>query len=365
LRPGAQGGAKDVARYIGDPSFRWGGDGGAPKISRAIPPRGFAALLVASYALGAMPAMIGALLGGASTASAHGVIGQRFFPATLTTDDPFVADEMSLPTVSHQKTGTDPSVKETAIDFDFAKRITPEFGIVMGYGWKHLDQLGPPRNPNGFGNFEITGQWQFFRNDPHEAVAMIGLSGAIGGTGAKRIGADGFTTLTPTFYFGKGAGDLPETMNWLQPFAVTGTLGYSIPTRSSTSTTVIDPDTGDASLDIERHSNAIQYGLAIQYSLPYLTSNIQDLGLPVWMNRLTPLVEFRFTQPVDNRFGEQTTGTINPGIIWSGQSIQLGIEAIIPATRATGKNVGVIAQVHFYLDDIFPQTLGRPLFGGK
>ena len=150
-------------------------------------------------------------------------------------------------------------------------------------------------------------------------------------------------------------------MNPLRPIAVTGTLGYSIPMRNSTSTTIFDPDTGDAFLAIDHHSNAVQYGLAIEYSLPYLTSNIQDLGLPPWMNRLTPLVEFSFTQPIDNRFGERTTGTINPGIIWSGQSVQLGVEAIIPLTRATGKNVGVIAQVHFYLDDIFPQTLGQPL----
>jgi hypothetical protein len=36
----------------------------------------------------------------ASNAFAHGVAGKRFFPATLATDDPFVADELSLPTVS-------------------------------------------------------------------------------------------------------------------------------------------------------------------------------------------------------------------------------------------------------------------------
>ena len=107
--------------------------------------------------------------------------------------------------------------------------------------------------------------------------------------------------VSGTFYFGKGFGDLPETMNPLRPIAVTGTLGYSIPMRNSTSTTIFDPDSGDAFLAIDRHSNAVQYGLAIQYSLPYLTSNIQDLGLPPWMNRLNPLVEFSFTQPVDNR----------------------------------------------------------------
>ena len=34
---------------------------------------------------------------------------------------------------------------------------------------------------------------------------------------------------------------------------------------------------------------------------------------------------------------------------------------MIPATKATGKNVGIVAQLHFYLDDIFPNTIGRPL----
>ena len=46
---------------------------------------------------------IGLALGTVADVSAHGLIGQRFFPATLTIDDPFVADELSLPTVLHIK----------------------------------------------------------------------------------------------------------------------------------------------------------------------------------------------------------------------------------------------------------------------
>ena len=45
-------------------------------------------------------AVIVVLLTSATGAGAHGMIGQRFFPATLAIDDPFVADELSLPTVS-------------------------------------------------------------------------------------------------------------------------------------------------------------------------------------------------------------------------------------------------------------------------
>src|ERR1700730_16857669 len=68
-------------------------------------------------------------------ALAHRFAGSRFFPATITVDDPFVADELSLPTASNQKTGTDPSVVETAISGEFSKRITSDFGFSIGYAW--------------------------------------------------------------------------------------------------------------------------------------------------------------------------------------------------------------------------------------
>src|SRR5215510_9723952 len=62
-------------------------------------------------------------------AAGHGFAGARFFPATLSTDDPFVNDELSLPTVSTIKT---PEGWETAITTDIAKRITPNLGIEIG-----------------------------------------------------------------------------------------------------------------------------------------------------------------------------------------------------------------------------------------
>jgi hypothetical protein len=292
---------------------------------------------------------------------AHGFAGSRFFPATIVIDDPFVADELSLPTVSHQKIDTDRSVVQTDISAELSKRITSDFGLSIGYAWSHLDQTGPPRNPNGFQNLEITPKYQFLLNAPHEAVASFGVITEVGSTGAMRVGALPFATYSPTFYFGKGAGDLPESLNWARPFAVTGTIGYSITSSKKITSPVVDPDTGMTALAIDHFSNTINYGFAIEYSNFYLRANVHDFGLPEWVNRLTPLVEFNFVTPVTDRYGEKTIGTINPGIIWSGQSMQFGIEAIIPATKASGKNVGVIAQLHFYLDDIFPKTIGRPL----
>ena len=62
---------------------------------------------------------------------------------------------------------------------------------------------------------------------------------------------------------------------------------------------------------------------------------------------------------------EHTTGTVNPGVIYVANKYQLGVEAIIPVNRASGDDVGVIGQLHLYLDDIFPNSLGRPLFAAS
>ena len=78
-----------------------------------------------------------ALVSANSAALAHGFAGQRFFPATILTDDPFVADEMSLPTVTRNPTAPDGS-RESDIGVDLSKRITPRFGITLQDEWEYL-----------------------------------------------------------------------------------------------------------------------------------------------------------------------------------------------------------------------------------
>ena len=36
----------------------------------------------------------------------------------------------------------------------------------------------------------------------------------------------------------------------------------------------------------------------------------------------------------------------------------------MPVNRASGTGVGVLGQLHLYLDDMFPTTIGQPLLGG-
>jgi hypothetical protein len=286
-------------------------------------------------------------------AFAHCFVGARFLPATLITDDPCVADEISLPTVSWSKTADSPPATEWDFSGEISKRITENFGVSVGQTWTQLRQADGTLT-SGFQNLETTFQYQILKDASHELAILSGLVVDWGNTGSTGSGfASRFSTVTPTLYFGKGLGDLPDSFSWIRAFAVTGQVGYQIPTNSFDFTqNVFIPQ-------------QLVYGASLQYSMPYLKSQVIDLQLPDFFNHLIPIIEVSLTTPVANNFGNPytTTGTVNPGVIWVGSYFQVGLEAMIPINRESGSGVGVIGQLHLYLDDMFPATIGHPLFG--
>ncbi len=310
------------------------------------------------------------LAGSAVSAEAHGMIGERFLPATLATDDPFVADELSLPTIFHIKTpasGDSAATKFTSLSGEFSKRLSPNLGLSLGGAWDVLAPQGRPDDDNtkvltGFENMEVNLKYVYFKNAAHELLLSAGFTWEVGGTGSKKVGADSFDTFTPQLYFGKGMGDLPDAVEWLKPIAVTGVFGWAVPSRTRTQTIT----TSDDGVDVEREFNptVFQWGFSTQYSLPYLQSFVRDIGLPAPFNRMIPLVEISLQTPIDGPRARYTTGYVFPGVIWSGRYMQIGIEAVVPINTATGKNVGVLAQIHFYLDDIAPKIFTWTPFSG-
>ncbi len=269
----------------------------------------------------------------ASQASAHGVVGERFFPATISSDDPFAADELALPTITVFN-------HETDYDFDYSKSIVPGFAVSFGIGYADAKPPGGPEQ-SGFSNLSITPAVELLRDGRDEFILTAGFIWEVGGTGARAV-AERSSSYTPELLFGKGFGDLPDSMALLRPLAVTGQIGFKIPGASA-------------------QSNAIEWSGVVEYSLSYLQNNVRDQGFGKFVAHLTPVVEFSMESPTE---GGGTTGTINPGLIWSGQYTQLAAEAILPANGQSGRTIGAIMQLHFYVDDIFPDSLGRPLFGG-
>ncbi len=292
------------------------------------------------------------------TSWAHGIAGQRFFPTTFVVDDPFISDEFSL--LYNRLTMNDPAggprIQSSSLDAAFSKRITPGFGIEFDeqYLWLHTEGDG---TVSGFGNLEINLKYQFFTSAEHETIMSVGVSEEFGHTGSSKVGAEPFSTISPAFYFGKGFGDLPESMGYLRPLAVTGVIGPNIPLQKTTSTA-----NDQGGVDVTENPTTLTWSFTVQYSLLYLQSFVKDVGLPAPFNRMVAIVEFANETCLNADCKNQTTSTINPGIAWIGKSLQFGIAAQIPTNSRSGADVGVLALFHVFIDDLFPKSIGRPLF---
>lgn len=277
------------------------------------------------------------------------VAGVRVFPVTLTLDDPGVGDEVRLPQVIWQR-DSGPQT-DTQVKWEWDKRITPTTSVIYNQGYDWVQHAGS-KTRTGFENVFLTGKWQAYINAEHEFALSLGVIREFGGNQAtQNIGGDAYGTTAPVVYAGKGLGDLP--IGLLRPLAVTGQLSYSIPDRPLNS----DLDNGGT----PRSWNG---GFSVQYSIPYLQSQVHDFGLPDFIGGMIPVVETTWYSPAGGPAGGfPATLTVAPGVIYMADSFEIGIEALIPANRAAGRNVGVIVQLLFFLDDLLPDSrIGKPLF---
>jgi len=308
----------------------------------------------------------------ASPASAHAVAGARVFPVTLTIDDPGVADEASLPTITSQRSGANGGpgpIHQYTFGGEFDKRITERLALVINDSYV-VQSTEHGKTQTGFQDIVGTVKFQSYVNGEHEFIISLGLIREFGRTGTAHIGADEYGNTTPTIYFGKGLGDLP--IGFLRPLAITGTAGFSVADKelkagqppSNLGANATAPITGIAAQQFNNgYSNRWVGGLSVQYSIPYLQSQVRDVGLHGFLGHLVPLMELAYSSPASSPSNLGTQVVVAPGVIYEGDTYQFGVEALIPANRASGTNVGVIAQFHLFFDDLFPNSLGKPLFG--
>lgn len=286
----------------------------------------------------------------AQAAQAHAVAGDRVFVNTLLIDDPGVGDEANLPIYSV----TSPDGKSTVTDlnFEYDKTITSSLGVGAGtdYDWITNDVMDNKKSHGGFNDPYVQVKYRWILLPEHEFMSSVAVQQAFGRAGTTGIDS-GYDTTVVSGYFGKGLGDIP--FDPIRPFAVTGELSYNI------------PNTGYAS-----GYGGLNYwtgGLTLQYSFPYLQSQIKNYGLPLVLANLTPLAELGWSsaaassafRPTD----DPTTFTLGTGAVWTGEFYSLSTELLWPLNGASGHGLGVIGQFHLYFDDLFPDTLGKPIFG--
>ncbi|MGO9007472.1 MAG: hypothetical protein ACLQIQ_13355 [Beijerinckiaceae bacterium] len=300
---------------------------------------------------------LAAMLAGIGPALAHTIVGDRVFPATVTIDDPGVNDELALPAFAYMTAanpdGTTGPISYT-LGWEYAKTITADLGLSIG-----SQGITFQRNPQatGWADIETQLKYVFYQNPAHELIFATAVDVTWANAGSPQsasLPSDPFTTVTAKAYAGKGFGD--ASVDWLRPVAITGEVDFNIPTTSINADGSLNP-------------NTVTYGASLQYSLRYMNSYVQEV--PDLFKKLIPAFEVMVTTPVSNigpsvpgSFSpSDTTGVFGPSVYWIGQYFEIGVMAQIPINEASGKRVGVLGVLDFFLDDIFPDSLGKPLFG--
>ena len=280
-------------------------------------------------------------------AFAHAVAGARIFVNTDLIDDPGVSDEASLPLISLQSPDGKSWVTDANVEYD--KTITPHlgFGIGTDYDWITNDANDFKKSHGGFDDAYVQLKYNWITLPRHEFISSVEVTEFFGRAGTVGI-ESGYDTTTLSGFFGKGLGDIPWAP--IRPFAVTGELDYNIPNTGPSAGGSITTWSG---------------GLTLQYSIPYLQSQVKSYGLTGIMANLTPLVELAWTsaagasaiRPTNN----PTTFLLGTGAAWTGTYYAVSAEVLWPLNGAAGHNVGAIAQFHLYFDDLMPNTLGKPI----
>ena len=237
------------------------------------------------------------------------------------------------------------TTRETTFTGTYSKLITERLGIQLEDGAVRQDRLDAS-SKTGAQNLHLVLQYEPIIDQAHEFVFSLQVDQEFGGTGNHRVGQAAQSATTPGLLFGKGFGDLP--IGYLRPLAITGYAGYQF--------------------GYGRRLNQTQAGFSVQYSMPYLLSKVAAVPLPPIIRGMTPITEVYYTsgggEAAPFSQGQGTTLLIAPGISYTqGTGWEFAVEARIPATKATGRSVGVIGQLLIQLDYLLPDSsFGHPIF---
>jgi hypothetical protein len=295
-------------------------------------------------------------------AHAHGIAGNRFFPGTMTFDDPAVNDELSLQ-LSHLKHPAEDGgpVTDSVWSWSFMRLLTPDIAVGIDSGVIWRDRSGFPLQ-TGTGPVNLSIKALLYKSEPHETLISAGLAWGIGQSGTRAVGGDRPDILQPGLFFGKGFGDLPASFSFFRPFAITGAITADLPASREWPIEGVDPTSGALVPTTTAFKDTMRWGFALEYSTLYLTDRFTG-GPPKEepLYQLVPLVEFAFVSPA----GEKTAATMNPGLSYVAKTYQVAAEAIVPLNNEAGRGVGFRMQLLFFLDDLLPSVFGKPLLSSR
>jgi hypothetical protein len=285
---------------------------------------------------------------------AHGVVGDYSFLEPLITQDPTPANELDILAPSWVRSS---DANTYNIGFSIEKILyldenyVSRFSIGGGSSWSHVSPFAD-RSSEGFGNLTLFAKYASYYSLKHEFMLTIGAQLQLP-AGNTDIEAQSHTSLGPLFLWEKGMGDLPNlpVLKYLRPLGLQSDFGY-VPALGG-------------------HTSHHMFADAVvEYSLPYLSNNVKDIGLTAPFRNLFLFNEINYDQLITGPSGATfPTLLATPGIAYASYHFELalGTQFALNTASRSGTHAAVVGLLDIFYDSIIPRlgnwTINRG-FGG-
>jgi hypothetical protein len=274
-----------------------------------------------------------------TSAWAHGVVGDYVFLEPLIAEDPTPANELDIvepgwTRAADGRTFTLGNEIEKVLLVD--SHGLPRFSAGGGTNWSyHWPRHG--HDDNGFDDLEVFGKYAFLFVPEHEFLMSLELDASFP-TGNPHTEEQQHTSLGPSLNWEKALGDLPNLpmLKYLRPFGFQGNVAYL-------------PALGGHT------SHALSANQVVEYSLSYLSNNVQEIGLQPPFRNLFLFSEFNYSQLIRGPSGQTFPQIVmTPGIAYVGYHFELSIGtqlALNNAARAD-THAAVLGLLDIFYDSI-------------
>lgn len=280
-----------------------------------------------------------------TSALAHGVVGDYVFLEPLIAEDPTPANELDIvqPNWTRSSSGRTFSIGSSiekvlqagSPDDDWVPRLS----AGAGSSWIYQSPKDG-RNVSGFDDLDLFVKYAFLVVPRHELLVggMINLQLP---TGNPTVQMQNHTSLGPELLWEKGLGDLPNwaVLKYLRPFGFQGDFGY-LPALGGHTSHLIFADQ------------------VVEYSLPYLSNAVHDIGLKQPLRNMFLFTEFNYSQLVAGPPQETFPNIVaTPGVAYVGYrfELSLGTQFALNNASVTGTHAAVIGLLDIFFDSIFSQ----------
>jgi hypothetical protein len=282
-------------------------------------------------------------LGYALPAHAHGVVGDYVFLEPLITIDPTPANELDIVQPSWVKS-SDSNTYTLASDVEKVlwtdDDYMPRVSMGGGSAWHYVSPYHGPRQ-DGFDDLTLFGKYAFFYSLKHEFLTAILLQVQLP-TGNTPVEEQSHTSIGPVFLWEKALGDLPDlpVLKYLRPLGFQSDFGYLPAIGGHTSHDMFSD-------------------LVIEYSLPYLSNNVQDIGLKWPLRNMFVYNEFNYNQLITGPSGQTFPSILaTPGIAYVSYhfEIALGTQLALNNASRAGNHAAILGLLDIFYDSIFPKA---------